>query len=179
MSKILLEGLDFHDLVNQVVPEVSVDEYSAKMGEDDEIITLAFTLKSHQAAEDIVDWFERGYDWILDAQVSEGEISPGKYFVFVEMNRRTSAPDRIVELIDDLETLTDLKTKDWTVKIKDEDFDADANQIKSQLILSPHIYREEKETDLNEMRQYAGIEPRKIYTEQDSLLKDFISKAGL
>jgi hypothetical protein len=179
MSKLLVEGLDYHDLVNQMVPEVSIDEYSAKMGEDDEIVTLAFVMKSHQAAEDVVDWFERGYEWILDAQVSEGEVSPGKYLVFVEMSRRTSVPDRVVELIDDLETLTSLKIKDWTIKINGEDFDADAEQIKTQLILSPHKYREEKETDLNEVRHRAGLEPHKIFKEQDSLLKDFISKAGL
>jgi len=179
MAKILLEGFDYHDLVNQLIPEVTVDEYAAKMGDDDEIVTVAFIVKGRQVGEDLVDWFERGYDYVLDAQVSEGEISPGKFIVFVEMNRRTTVPERICELIKDLETLTDLPLKDWTVKVNDEDYNADPQELKSVIILSPKQYRLEKESDLNEMRERAGIEPQKIFKEQDSVLRDFIAKAGL
>lgn len=179
MRKILVEGFDYHDLVGQIESTITVDEYSAKMGGDDEIITLAFTVKGKQASEDLVDWFERGYDWILDAQVSDGELVPGKYLVFVEMNRRSKAPERIIELIEDMETLTDMPLKEWTVTVDDEDYEPDATQLKSVMILSPHDYRQQKESGLNEMRERAGLEPHKIYNEQDSLLKDFIAKAGL
>jgi hypothetical protein len=89
---ILNEGLDHHDLEGQMIPTVTVDEYAAHMGNDSEIVTLAFTIKSEAAGNDLVDWFERGYDFVLDAQVSEGEVKPGQYLVFVEMNRRSSVP---------------------------------------------------------------------------------------
>ena len=179
MRKILVEGFDYHDLVNQIEPKVSVDEYSAKMGDDDEIVTLAFIVKGKQASEDLVDWFERGYEWILDAQVSDGELTPGKYLVFVEINRRSKSPDRIIELIEDLETLTDLPLKEWTITVDEEDYDSNVEELKSVMILSPHDYRQQKEDGLNEMRECAGMEPHKIYNEKDSLLKDFIAKAGL
>jgi hypothetical protein len=179
MRKVLVEGFDYQDLVNQIDPKVTVDEYSAKMGDDDEIVTLAFTVRGKQASDDLVDWFERGYEWILDAQVSDGELVPGKYLVFVEMNRRSKAPERIIELIEDLETLTDLPLKEWTITVDEEDYDPDVEQLKSVMILSPHEYRQEKEDGLNEMRGHAGITPHKIYNEQDSILKDFIAKAGL
>lgn len=179
MNKQLNEGFDYHDLVGQVTPLLSVDEYSAKMGTDDEIVTLAFTVKGRQASEDLVDWLERGYDWLLDAQVSEGELTPGKYAVFVEMDRRSNVPERLVELIEDMITLTDLPLKEWTIKVKDEDYDAEVGQLKSVMILSPHEYRKENETELNEMRNRAGLEPHKIYGEQDTLLKNFLAKAGL
>lgn len=179
MSKILNEGFDYHDLVNQVLPEITVDEYAAKMGDDDEIVTLAFTVKGRQVGEDLVDWFERGYDWVLDAQVSDGEISSGKYLVFVEMDRRTSVPERICELVGDMETLTDLPLKDWTINYEDNQYDCDATQLKSVMILSPHEYRKIKETDLNEMRNLSGMNQKKIYSQPDSMLKDFIAKAGL
>ena len=123
MTKVIInEGLDYHDLEGIVVPVVSVDEYSAKMGRDSEIITLAFTVKNKKAGEDLSDWFERGYDFVLDAQVSDGELTTGTYLVFVEMNRRTSVPERIVTLLDDLETLTDIPLKDWTVVVDDEEY---------------------------------------------------------
>lgn len=179
MKRLLQEGFDYHDLVKQVVPKISVDEYSAKMGDDDEIVTLAFTVNGRQVGEDLVDWFERGYDFVLDSQVSDGEVVPGKYLVFVEMNRRTSVPSRIVELIEDLETLTALPLKDWTIVVDGEEYDADENQLKQVIILSPQNYRELKETELNEMRELSGLDRKKIYGEPDNVLKDFISKAGL
>lgn len=182
MSRILNEGLDYHDLVNQVEPIVTIDEYAAKMGDDDEIVTIAFTVKGDQASRDLVDWLERGYDWVLDAQVSDGEVKPGKYVVFAEMDRRSSVPERIVDILADLKTLTAFKLSDWTVKVDDEDYDADVDQLKAVMKLSPHAYREMKkieEKGVNEIRELAGLEHKKIYEEPDSLLKDFISKAGL
>jgi hypothetical protein len=175
----LKESLDYHDLEGQVEPKISVDEYSAKVGSDADIVTLAFIIKGKQASNDLVSWFERGYNFIIDADVSDGEIKPGKYVVFVEMKRRTSVPENIVEIVEDLETLTDLNVKDWTVTVNEQDYDCDVEQLKQVIILSPHEYRIEKETDLNEMRTMSGMQPKNIYKEKDSLLKDFISKAGL
>ena len=179
MSRIINEALDYHDLVNMVVPIITVDKYEAKLGEDDEIVTITFTVKGKQVGDDLVDWLERGYDYILDAQTSEGEVSPGKWLVFVEMDRGTKVPERIVEMIEDMVTLTDLPLKDWTVIVDEEEYEVDVGILKSKLILSPHQYRQIKETDLNEMRELSGLQPKNIFTEKDNLLKDFIAKAGL
>jgi len=181
---ILNEGLDYHDLEGQMLPVVSVDEYAAHMGKDSEIVTLAFTVKSEAAGNDLVDWFERGYDWVLDAQVSEGEVKPGQYLVFVEMNRRTSVPKRIVELLDDLETLTALPVKDWTVIVDEEEYQADEDILKQVITISPHQYREEvdpeEEEEINEMRERAGIDVKTLHADkQDAEIKAFKSMAGL
>jgi hypothetical protein len=177
--RIISEGFDYHDLVNQIVPEIQVDEYSAKMGSDDEIVTISFTVKGRQVGEDLVDWLERGYDYVLDAQVSDGEITSGKYLVFVELNRRSTVPERICEMIEDMETLTDLPLKEWTIKVNDESYDADIEQLKSVIILSPHQYRMENEEEINEMRNLSGLEKKKIFGEPDSELKNYLAKAGL
>jgi hypothetical protein len=179
MNKILKEGLDHMDMQGQIIPKINIDKYVAKMGGDDEIITVGFTIKGAQASEDLTDWFERGYDWLLDAKVSDGEITNGKYVVFVEMDRRTTAPERIIELIEDLETLTGLTLEDWTMTIGDQDYPADAGKIKELVTLSPHEYRVKQETELNEMRETAGLPTKNAHGEKDSLLKDFLSKAGL
>ena len=175
----LNENLDHHDMVGQINSIVTVDEYKAKAGGDDEIITLSFIIKGQQASQDLVDWFERGYEWILDAQVSDGEYIPGKNLVFVEMPRRSTAPERIIELLKDLETLTDIKVTEWTVKIDGEEYDADPEIIKTKIRLSPHDYRLEHEDELNEMREIAGIKTVNTHSKQDSILRNFISKAGL
>jgi len=179
MKTYITEGLDYHDLVGQVVPKLTVDEYAAKMGDDKDVVTLTFIVKSKQAAVDLVDWFERGYEWILDAQVSDGEYIPGKNLVFVEMPRRSTAPERIIEILKDLETLTDIKVTEWTVKIDGEEYDADPEIIKTKIRLSPHDYRLEHEDELNEMREIAGIKSVNKYIKQDSILRNFIAKAGL
>ena len=179
--KIINEGLDYLDMVDQIEPTVSVDEYAAKMGKDSDIVTLAFVVKSEAAGNDLVDWFERGYDWILDSSLSEGELSPGKYLVFVEMKRRTKVPERIVELIDDLETLTELTINDWTISIDEEEYDADPEVLKQVITISPHEYRveEENQEDLNEMRRRAGLETVKLYGKPDSEIQAYIAMAGL
>ena len=200
MAKILKEGLDYLDFKGQITPELSVDEYKAQMGSDDEIVTCSFIVKGHQQAEDLVDWLEKGYDWILDSEVSSGEVSSGKYVVFVEMNRRTKVPERIVMMLEDLETLTGLMLEEWAVIIKGEKHHANVEELKSVLVLSPQNYREsndmevgddspEEEQDveqpestdkeLSEMRDAAGIPQKARANKPDALLRDFLAKAGL
>ena len=82
-------ALDYMDLEGQLKDKITVDEYAAKMGKDSDIVTITFTTNSKLAAQDLVTWFERGYDFVLDASVSDGEIEPGKWLVFVEMDRRS------------------------------------------------------------------------------------------
>jgi len=177
--KRLTEGLNYLDFKNQIIPLVTIDEYSAKMGDDDEIVTIAFIVKGKQASNDLVDWLERGYDWVLDAQASEGELSKGKYVVFAETERRLKVPERLLELLDDLETLTDLKMHEWKIRIDGKDYPANLNAISNKIILSPHEYRKMHEEDLNEMRELAGLEHNTLFTEQDEELKAFKSMAGL
>jgi hypothetical protein len=180
-KRIINEGLDYLDMEDQIEPKVSVDEYAAKMGKDSDIVTLAFIVNSEAAGNDLVDWFERGYDWILDASLSEGELSPGKYLVFVEMKRRTKVPERIIELIDDLETLTDLSVKEWTISVDNQEHDADVEALKQVIPISPHEYREENddEEELNEMRRRAGLETVNLYGKPDSEIQAYVAMAGL
>ena len=179
MRKIINEGFDYHDLVDQINPIIAIDKYVAKMGGDDDIVTLAFSVKGHQACEDLAEWFEKGYDFVLDAQVSDGELSSGRFLVFVEMDRRSTVPARIIEMIEDLETLSDIPLTEWTVKFDGEEYDADVEQLKSLIIMSPHDYRIEHEEDLNEMREIAGLPAKNVHGKKDNLLRDFLAKAGL
>ena len=182
---ILNESLDYLDMEGQVKDTVTVDEYAAKMGQDKDIVTVTFTTNSNLAAEDLVSWFERGYDFVLDASVSEGEITPGKWLVFVEMDRRSKVPERIITLLSDLETLTGFKLKDWTVEVEGEEYEADESILKDAIILNPNEYKEEKnveedevEEDLNEMRIRAGLDVKTNYVE-DEYIKNLKAMAGM
>ena len=174
------------DMVDQIGETITIDEYSAKMGKDKDIVTVTFTAHSKLAAEDLVTWFERGYDFVLDASVSEGELEPGKWLVFAELDRRSKVPNRIITLLSDLETLTDIKLKDWKVEIEGEEVEADEAAIREHMILNPNVYKDEKEEaedeledeDLNEMRIRAGIDVKSMYVE-DEYIKNLKAIAGM
>ena len=177
---ILTENLDYMDMKEQISDVITVDEYAAKMGNDKDIVTVTFIANSKLAAEDLVSWFERGYDWVIDASVSDGELEPGKWLVFVEMERRSKVPNRIISLLSDLETLTDLKLEDWTVEIEGDDCGADEELIRKKMILNPNEYKMKKEVDeeLNEFRNLAGLEEKSPVYEQDEYIKHLKALAG-
>lgn len=168
------------DMKDQVENLVTVDEYAAKMGKDKDIVTVTFTTNSKLAAQDLVTWFERGYDFVLDASVSDGELEPGKWLVFVEMDRRSKVPNRIITLLSNLETLTDLKLKDWVIEVEGEECKADEDVIREKMVLNPNEYKMEKETDeeLNEMRLRAGLDVKTTYVE-DEYIKNLKAIAGM
>jgi hypothetical protein len=176
----LTEGLDYHDMKGQIDPKVSVDEYAAKMGKDSDIVTLTFKVNSKLAGDDLVSWLEYGYDFVLDASISEGEIEPGKWLVFVEMKRKHDVPKKIIEILEDLKTLTDRDVKDYHVEVNEETYDADADVLKQVIILSPVEYsaKKDKEEELNEMRTIANLNTKTLHN-GDSYINHLKSLAGL
>jgi hypothetical protein len=169
MMRTLNEGLEYMDMKDQLKNTITVDEYAAKMGPDKDIVTLTFMVNSKLAGTDLVTWFERGYDWVLDASISDGELEPGKYLVFVEMDRRSKVPTRICDLLSDLETLTGIKLKNWKINIEGTVVPADPIIIAKNMILNPNEYkaRKESEEELNEFRTIAGLKTKPTYSEDE------------
>jgi hypothetical protein len=166
---------------DQIDPILSIDEYAAKVGPDHEIVTLSFVVKSKLVGDDLVSWFERGYDFVLDANVSDGELEQGKFLVFVELDRRSKVPNRVMQMLDELKTLADISVDEWEITIKDKVYPASEEIIREKIILNPNLYRDEKEKEgeLNEMRVAAGLEVKKLYDNKDTLLRDYLASAGL
>lgn len=178
MTKILIESLNYLDMESQIIPIIGIDEFKSSIGDDDDLITLNFTVKDNAVAEDLAQWFERGYEWVIDAESSPGEVSDGKWLVFVEMSRRAKSAEQIMEMISDLETLTGLKPTEWTAKIGDTKEQISIDLIKSKIQLSPHEYRMVHEESLNEWRQIAGIPTVNTY-EDDEDMKAIKRRAGI
>jgi hypothetical protein len=178
-NKKLNEGLEFKDMEGIVKPTVFIDEFASKMGSDDEVSVVSFYVRNNRAADDLVNWFEKGYDFVLDADRSPGEVKPNRYLVYVEMKRRSSLPEWIAELLNDMSTLTEHESESaWTVGYKGEKFPFTVEEIQSRVILSPVKYREMKEAGLNEMRIAAGLKTKSIRN-NDIDIKNFVSLAGL
>lgn len=174
----LFEGLQYKDLEGILKPTIHVDEFSSKMGDDEDVIVLSFFVRDKQAAKDLVSWFEKGYDFVLDADRSPGELKPNRYLVYVELRRRSSVPQKIQELLDDLNTLTEFEPSDWMVHYNDGRFEWNEDTFAQQVPLTPDAYRQQHQGDLNEWRTAAGIPERRIHEVRRDL-QDLQAAAGI
>lgn len=174
----LSEGLEYRDLVGIMKPTLHIDEFSSKMGDDEDVMVISFFVRDKQAAKDLVGWFEKGYDFILDADRSPGEIKPNRYLVYVEIRRRSAAPGHIQELLGDLETLTEFEPNDWMVHYDDRVMPWDEETFGETVPLTPDAYRKSRESDLNDMRDAAGIPPKKIHKTKPDM-KELQAAAGI
>lgn len=174
----LLEGLEYKDLEGMLKPTIHVDEFDSKMGDNDDIIVVSFFARDRAAAKDLMNWFEKGYDFVLDADQSPGEIKPNRYLVYVEMRRRRAAPEQIAELLGDLATLTEFDPADWTMVYKEKTHAWSPEEFARLVPLSPREYRERTERDLNEWRVAAGM-PVKATYEADDAIRSIQSAAGI
>lgn len=162
-SSLLLEGLQYKDLEGMMKPTIHVDEFAAKMGDDEDIIVISFFVRDLQAAKDLSSWFERGYDFVLDADRSPGEIKTGRWLVYLEIRRRNTAPQHIQRLLEDLESLTEFDASDWIMKYKDRTVPWSEEAFAEMVPLTPRDYRATTDQDLNEWRVAAGLAPKRIH----------------
>ena len=174
----LLEGLQYKDLDGMMKPTIHVDEFSSKMGDDEDIVVISFFVRSKQAARDLMAWFEKGYDFVIDADQSPGEIKPNRYLVYVEIRRRNAAPTQVAELLDDLATLTEFDPDDWMMHYDGKELQFTPEDFARLVPLTPQDYVRKSESGLNEMRIAAGLDVKKIYT-PDRNLRAMQSAAGI
>jgi hypothetical protein len=175
----LSESLAFKDLDGLMKPTIHVDEFSSKMGDDDDIIVVSFFVRDQQAAKDLMNWFEKGYDFVVDADRSPGEIKPNRYLVYVELRRRSTAGGHVEQLLNDLNTLTEFDVDDWSMHYKGKDVPFSRDTFDSMVPLSPRAYRDRYERDLNEVRVAAGLPVVTSYNRRDPALQSIQSAAGI
>ena len=168
------------ELAGSIGKKIHFDEYKAKMGEDADIIVVSFKSTYKDQAQDLVNFLEKGYDWILDADVSAGELDDGQYLIFVEILRRPSVPEKIIKMLDDLKNLTGTKVHDYEFKYaKDTQYTPlSVETLSSRIPLDPRKYRKLNKTkddvELENMQMAAGLAPK---TEEvtDPELKNFVN----
>ena len=175
----LFESLDYKELEGLMKPTIHVDEFSSKMGDDDDIIVVSFFVRDPRAAKDLMMWFEKGYDFVLDADKSPGEIKPNRYLVYVEIRRRSTAGGHVEQLLNDLNTLTEFDVEDWTMHYRGDTVPFSRDAFDQTVPLSPRAYRDRYESDLNEMRIAAGMPVVTTYDRKDPALQAIQAAAGL
>lgn len=109
MSQQFNEDLRERDLRHLVDNIFEIDSYASKMGNDKDIVVLSFTVEEQAPAKDLVNFVERGYDFVLDADATPGEIEDGRYKVFVEIERNRLVGEQIMEILDGVGKLTGIE----------------------------------------------------------------------
>jgi len=171
----LSEGLEAGDLSRLVDRRVTVDEYKSKVGKDEEVVVLTFKIQGKDPALDLVNFVEKSYNWVLDADSSSGELDDGDYLVFVEADREESLVENIMQMFEDISHLTDIKIGEWILAYhkphKSELLSAES--IKSIIPLTPEAYEQrirERRTEIDNLKVAAGIKvetraPKNDFTE--------------
>lgn len=178
-------SLKKNELKDSVSNTLHIDEYNAKMGDDADVSVLSLKCRYRDQANDLVNFVEKGYDWVLDADVSSGEMEDGEYLVFIEVLRRPMLPDRILKMLTDLENLTGIEaSKNDFRYFKDATYlPVTLENLKAKIPLSPREYRKfikkknAEDVALENMQMQAGLTPAntKAPTAEDIELKNFVN----
>lgn len=100
-----LRANDLEYLVSKVF---EIDSFRSKIGTDEDICVLSFTVEEKDPAKDLVNFIEMGFSYVLDADASSGELDDGKFKVYVEIERTPELGVQIMEIIDGILKLTAL-----------------------------------------------------------------------
>lgn len=169
----IFEGNERGDLTRLVNPRLHIDEFRSKMGQDRDVCVLSFKLRGKEPALDLTAFVERGYNWVIDADVSSGEMDDGDYLVFVEVERTKELPENIVSLISDLMNLTGQAIEEWTFRYHRVagDFAVTQEEISKIVPLTAEDYdRRFGDKEIKDLKTAAGLSvesraPKNAYTE--------------
>jgi hypothetical protein len=151
----LNENLREKDLKNLINNIFEIDSYKSKMGEDKDIVVLSFTVEDKEPADDLVNFIERGYDFVLDADVTPGELKDGRYKVFVEIERNRRSPENILEILDGVGKLSGIENFKFRYYKSFNSIPADQNTITEMLPTSKDSYEIKiKESVLNNFSNF-------------------------
>jgi len=145
---LLKEGLKAGDLEGVVSKRFSIDQYKSKMGEDSNIMVLAFTVDGQAPAKDLERFAEVGYKSVLDADATPGSMEDGKHRVFIEFARKSEVVAQISAFLEDLKLLTNIEEFEYTYHKGQNPTMVSAGNMAETVPTTP----EEYEQKVNEMK---------------------------
>jgi hypothetical protein len=167
----LNEGLHTGDLKEFVSDLFTVDQYKSKMGNDSDIVVLGFRVKEKHPAMDLVEFIEKGYPYVLDADMSAGEEHDGQYQVFVEIERNPALKRNLRNLLDGISKLTTVE--DWKFRYQKAPHSVEFNEqsVMENIPLTPLDYEnrimEIKNGDVQEFFDQGAVD---VALESDNTL---------
>jgi len=137
----LCEGLRPNDLKDLVSNIIEIDTYKSVMGDDNDVIVLSFLVNGNDAAKDLETFVEQGCKFVLDSDISSGEVDDnGNYKVFVEINRGNKSISEIEDILYGLEQLAG--KKDWRFRYYKDLQSHPIDKLKEIVPTTPETYRD-------------------------------------
>lgn len=147
-------SLKNNDLRGTILPDVSIDDFEPKAGDDKDVIVVAFKLTDKEPAEDLNTFIQRGFIDTLDVEASPNTDENGCYLVFVEMNRNDSFPNKFQALLKDVENVSG--KLEWKVKTylsEERIFAFNDPELYNFIILNPEQYVPKDEFKMKEVSE--------------------------
>ena len=148
-------GLIAGDLNDLVLPVFEIDSFKSKMGDDKDIVVCSFSCMSEAPAKDLMNFFEKGYPYVLDADVTSGEQTDGTYKVFVEIERHKDVPTQVLEMLDGVGKLANIDKFKFRYYKSFKSQDAQMENISATVPLDKSAY--EIKVNENNMDNYKNF----------------------
>jgi len=168
----LNETLRAGDLRNTVKKVFSVDSHKSKIGDDSSIIVLNFVVDTKDAADDLENFIEMGYDFVLDADSSAGETDEGLYSVFVELERTRHSSKQILEIIEGIKKLAGLDEMRFRYFKSFKSYDTSLDNLELMVPINKKEY--ESATEKNRLDNFSEFFSNS-YADEIKLLDESIS----
>lgn len=142
MTNILKEGLENGELRGLVYNEISIDQYKPKIGNEEDTVVLAFSVKYEKPAQDLANFLETSELEFLDIEASDIPSEEGDYKVFVEFERNSDLINNIITALTIINRVTSEKGKWAYMAYKQSDIkEISVKNLKSDLILNKKEYK--------------------------------------
>lgn len=177
-------GLEAGNLRKLIHPELHIDEFKSKLGDDDEICVISFKVNGKEPAQDLVNFIEKGYSWVVDADVSSGEMDDGDYIVFLEIDRNRELPENVMAMMEDIMRLTEQELSEWRVRYHSNttDHELTLQDLSEMVPLSPEEYDAKYGTDDDQEDMESDVpdqEPEAMGPELQESLNKLRAVAGV
>jgi hypothetical protein len=168
----LNETLRAGDLRNTIKKVFSIDSHKSKIGDDSSIVVLNFVVDTKDAADDLENFIEMGYDFVLDADSSAGETDEGLYSVFVELERTRHSSEQILEIIEGIKKLADLDGMRFRYFKSFKSYDTSLDNLELMVPINKKEY--ESATEKNRLDNFSEFFSNS-YADEIKLLDESIS----
>jgi len=168
----LNETLRAGDLRNTIKKVFSIDSHKSKIGDDSSIVVLNFVVDTKDAADDLENFIEMGYDFVLDADSSAGETDEGLYSVFVELERTRHSSEQILEIIEGIKKLASLDDMRFRYFKSFKSYDTSLENLELMVPINKKEY--ESATEKNRLDNFSEFFSNS-YADEIKLLDESIS----
>lgn len=164
-----LKNNDLRDMVDYVI---EIDSFKSKMGDDEDIVVLAFSTRTYESANDLVNFIEKGYEFVLDADATPGEQSDKTYKVFVEIERKKDSVSNILELVDGVKSLTGINKFKFRYYKNFKSLELTKDNLELEMPTTTSMYKMKiKESYMENYKNFFS----RSFVESIDMLDDFIT----